>query len=58
MVFRKMNIFGDMKKFLGGRHKAGLFLGVISIHFKAYIKVQNGIFYGVAKISNMFWGYA
>ena len=39
----------------GGHHKIGLYLGVISMHFR--VKVQNmGIFLGVAKITNIFWG--
>ena len=36
-VFRKMNILGGMKilwNFLGGHHKIGLYLGVISMHFR------------------------
>ena len=37
-----------------GHHKIGLYLGVISMHFR--VKVQNmAIFLGVARISNIFW---
>ena len=38
-VFRKMNIFWGMKIFwifLGGHHKIGLYLGVISMHFRVF----------------------
>ena len=34
-----MNIFGGMKilwVFLGGRHKIGMYLGVISMHFRVF----------------------
>ena len=46
-----MNIFWGMKKlwiFLGGHLKNGLFLAVISKHFRTFLKVQvqNG---------NIFW---
>ena len=42
-----MNIFWGMKIlwiFLGGHHKIGLYLGVISMHFMVFlkVKVQNG----------------
>ena len=56
------NIFGDMKIlriFLGGHHKNGLYLGVISMHFRVFSEGQGtecGIFFWVAKISNIFWG--
>ena len=42
--------------FLGGHHKIILYLGVISMHFGVFfkVKVQNGVFLGVAKISNIF----
>ena len=38
--------------FLGGYHKIILYLGVISMHFGVFfkVKVQNGVFLGVAKI--------
>ena len=42
-----------------GHHKIELYLGVISNHFRVFlrVKVQNGgIFFWVAKISNIFWG--
>ena len=38
-VFRKKNIFWGMKIlwiFLGGHHKNGLYLGVISMHFRVF----------------------
>ena len=48
-----MNIFGGMKILwiLWGGGGGGLFLGVISVHFKVFfkVKVQNG---------NLFWGVA
>ena len=34
--------------FLGYHHKIGLYLGVISMHFR-------GIFFGVPKVLNIFW---
>ena len=43
--------------FLGGHHKIGVYLGVISVHFRVFftVKVQNGEYYlGVAKISDIF----
>ena len=57
-----MNIFWGMKIlwiFLGGHHKTGLHLGVISMHFRVFSSGQGtewGIFFGVAKISDIFWG--
>ena len=46
--------------FFWGHHKIGLYIGVISMHFKSFlkVKVQNGggVFFGVAKISNIFLG--
>ena len=45
--------------FLGGHHKIGLYLGVISMHFRVLSLGQGtelGIFFGVAKISNVFGG--
>ena len=59
MVFRKMNIFGGMKKlliFFGGHHKAGLFLGVISIHFRAFLNYRMGFFMGLPKFQICFGG--
>ena len=61
-VFRKINIFWGMKTlwiFLGGHHKIGLYLGVISMHFMVFSEGQGtewGIFLGGAKSSNIFWG--
>ena len=45
-----------MDIFLGGHHKIGLYLGVISMHFRVLYRM--GIFFGVAKISNIFFGGA
>ena len=71
-VFRKMNIFWGMKIlciFFGGNHKIGLYLGVISMHFRVIfkVKVHNGgyflgllkfqIFLGVLEIPYIFWGW-
>ena len=61
-VFRKINIFWGMKIkwiFFGGHHKIGLYLEVISMHFKVFSLDQGtelGIFFWVAKISNIFLG--
>ena len=57
-----MNIFWGMKIlwiFLGGHHKIGLYLGVISMHFRVFlkVKVQNGgYFFGLLKFQISFWG--
>ena len=43
--------------FLGGHHKIGLYLSIISMHFRVFSKGQcTGwrIFLGVAKVSNIF----
>ena len=43
----------------GGHHRIGLYLGVISMLFRVFSKGQGtewGDFFGVAKISNIFWG--
>ena len=43
----------------GGHHKIGLYLGVISIHFRVFSSCQGtewGIFFGVGKISNILLG--
>ena len=48
-----------MDIFLGCHHKIGLYLGVISMHFRIFSEGQGtewGIFLGVSKISNIFWG--
>ena len=57
--------FGD---FLGGNHKIGLYLGVISKHLWSFlaVKVKKGgcflglvkfqIFFGVLEIPDIFWG--
>ena len=61
------NIFGGFQKneyilgikvlwmFFFGHHNIGLYLGVISMHFRAFfkVKVQNGEYFLVAKISNI-----
>ena len=55
-----MNIFGGMKIlwiFFGGHHNIGLYLEVISVHFRVFSLGQGtdwGIFLGFAKISNIF----
>ena len=56
-----MNIFGGMKILwiLGVHHRIGQYLRVISMHFRVFSfgeGTQWGIFLGVAKISNNFWG--
>ena len=51
-----------------GHHKIGLYLGVISIHFRVFskVKVQNGgifgslkflIFFGYKEFVDIFWGH-
>ena len=57
-----MNIFGDMKIlwiFFGGHHKIGLYLGVISMHFRFFFLRsryrKRGIFW-LLKIQIFFWG--
>ena len=45
--FRKINIFLGYEDFVdifGGHHKIGLYLGVIFMHFRVFLKVnvQNG----------------
>ena len=47
--------------FFRGHHKIGVYLAVISMHFRVFSKGQgteSGIFFGVAKISNKIfvWG--
>ena len=52
-VFRKMNIILGMKilwVFFWGHHKIGLYLGVISMHFRVFPQGQGtewGIFFGL-----------
>ena len=61
-VFQKMNIFWGYEDFVdifGGHHKIGLYLRVISKHFRVFSLGQGtewGMFWGVAKISNIFGG--
>ena len=66
------NIFGDFKKklvffgvwrfcgyFIGGHHKIGLYLGVISMHFRVFSYRQGtewGIFFGSLKFQIFFGG--
>ena len=43
----------------GGHHNFGLYLEVISMHFRVFCKGQGtelGIFFGAVKISNIFGG--
>ena len=64
-VFRKNEYFWRHEDFLDifvGHYQIGLFLGVISLHYRVFLKVKaqngggGGIFL-VAKISNSFgWG--
>ena len=57
-----MNIFWRYEDFfwifLGGHHKIRLVLGVISMHLESFLRSRYriGIFFGVAKISNIFIG--
>ena len=61
-VFRKINIFWGLKIlwiFFSGHHKIRLDLGVISLHLRIFPLSQgteSGIFFGVAKISNIILG--
>ena len=57
----KMNIFGGMKIswiFFGGHHKIGLILGSFQCILGSFLRSRYriGIFLGVAKILNIFWG--
>ena len=59
--FQKNEYFFCMKIlwiFFGGHHEIGLYFRVISMHIGSFlkVKVQNGDIFGVAKISNIFWG--
>ena len=58
-VFQKMNIFGVLRfcgYFFGDHHNIGLYLGVISMHFRVFfkVKVQKGGYFLVVIISNCF----
>ena len=70
-VFRKINIFWGRRIlwiFFGGNHKIGLYLGVISMHFRVFSQGQGtelGVFFGLLKfqiflgvleIPDIFWG--
>ena len=47
--------YEDFVNIFWGHHKIGLYLGVISMHFR--VKVQNGGYiFWVANISNIYWG--
>ena len=67
--FLNFDIFGFFQKneysfgyedfvdvFFGGHHKIGLYLGVISMHFRVFLRSRYriGDIFGVAKISNIF----
>ena len=55
-VFRKMNIVLGMKIlliFFWGHHKIGLVLGSFLCNLGSFLRSR--IFFGVAKISNIFW---
>ena len=57
-----MNIYLGMKIlwiFFWGHPKIGLVLGVITLYFRVFSLgkyTESGYFWGVAKISNIFWG--
>ena len=63
-VFRKINIFWGMKInfvdiFGGGHHKIGLYLGVISMHFRDFssgLCTELGYIFGFLKFQIFFWG--
>ena len=45
--------------FFGGHHKIGLYLGVISIHFRVDSSghgTEWGYFFGLLKFQRFFWG--
>ena len=56
-----MNVLLGMKilwVFFGGHHKIGLYLGVVSMHFRVLYSGQStelGIFFGLLKF-RIFWG--
>ena len=57
----KWIFFGGMKIlwiFFGGHHKIGLVWGSFLCNLGSFLRprYRNGIFFGVAKISNSFWG--
>ena len=60
--FQKNEYFWGYEDFVdifGVYHIIGLYLRVISMHFRVFSfgqGTQRGIFLGVAKISNIFWG--
>ena len=55
--FQKNDILLGMKFlwiFLGGRHKIGLYLGVISMHFRVFLFPEWGIFFVLLKFQKFF----
>ena len=51
--------YEDSMDIFGGHHKIGLYLGVVSIHFRVFLKVhvQNGrYFFGLVKPQIFFGG--
>ena len=45
--------------FFGGHHKIGLYLVVISMHYRVFSEGQEtewGIFFGLLKFQILFWG--
>ena len=62
MVLRKNECFGGYEDFvniLGGRHKIGLYLGVLFMYFRFFLKVrvQNGRYiWGLLKFQIFLWG--
>ena len=49
--------YEDFVDIFGSHHKIGLYLGVISMHFSVFSSghgTEWGIFWGVAKLSNIF----
>ena len=61
-VFRKLNIFWGMKIvwiFLVGHHNIGMYLEVISMHFRVFSEGQGTewrIFFGLLKFQIFIWG--
>ena len=60
-ISTKINYDSGMKIlwiFFGGHHKIGLYLGVITMHFRVSFSqgTEWGIFWGFAKISDIFLG--
>ena len=63
-VFRKLNIFGGMKilcfvECFWGHHKIGIYLEVISMHFRVFFESQGTewrMFLGLLKVQIFIWG--